>query len=276
MAERFEIVPMNDQQIMTVRTNDGIYVVMKPIVEALGLTWNAQRERIQRHPVLSKGARMIRVPSPGGMQDMLCLSLEHFHGWLVTLDPRNVKDEQRREIIIMYQANAFRVIHEHHHGKANTPQISMQNVRAMKALQDQYLKLIDKLVITRDTGRRQAIYDLIVSIADQLGTVTPALADLGKEAPTVPHVLDRFFSLIAQLEGSGYEINHHRVAGMLALNLVEVREMFKREGISFDARGQDFTKALRTSTSPRFVNNTTVNSRYRGKAVSCWVFAVEP
>lgn len=276
MADRFEIVPFNDHQILTVRQADGVFVVMKPIVEALGIPWKTQHERITGHPVISKGIRFIRIPSAGGMQDMLCLSLEQFHGWLVTLEPRRVKEDAQRAVIISYQEGAFRTIFEHHHGKMDAPRITSKGATAQIALQNQYLKLIDKLVITRDTGRRQAIYDLIVSLADQLGTVTPALADLGKEAPTVPHVLDRFFSLIAQLEGSGYEINHHRVAGMLALNLVEVREMFKREGISFDARGQDFTKALRTSTSPRFVNNTTVNSRYRGKAVSCWVFAVEP
>jgi hypothetical protein len=36
MSDSFALVPFQDRQIMTVRNNDGIFVVMKPITESLG------------------------------------------------------------------------------------------------------------------------------------------------------------------------------------------------------------------------------------------------
>ncbi len=44
------------------------HVAMKPIVEGVGLSWRGQAERLQRDPVLSEGARVIRTPSAGGSQ----------------------------------------------------------------------------------------------------------------------------------------------------------------------------------------------------------------
>ncbi|WP_336867742.1 phage antirepressor N-terminal domain-containing protein [Sphingomonas sanguinis] len=274
MSDRFELVPFEGRQIMTIRNNDGIYVVMKPIVEALGLDWEAQRQRIQRHPVISKGACITQVPSAGGMQDAVSLHLEHFHGWLVSLNPMNIKNEEKRAVIIRYQERAFRVIFEHFHGRMGK-RLNLQSVASRVSLQNQALRLAQKLQVTRNRVERQMMYEMLEGMCTELGINTPALADLGREAPGVPDILDRFFSLIAQLESSGYEVNHHRLAGMLAINLVEVREMFKLEGISFSTIGQGFTAALRASTSPRFIDNTAVNSRYRRKTVSCWVFAFE-
>ena len=139
MSDRFEIVPFQDHQILTVCQHDGVFVVMKPITEKLGLTWRTQHTRIKNHPVLSKGIRIILIPSAGGMQEMLCLHLEMFHGWLVSMDTRQIKDEGKRALIEIYQATAFRTIFEYHHGPMDQGRLGSQGahlaaprIRAMR------------------------------------------------------------------------------------------------------------------------------------------------
>lgn len=102
-----------------VKTGDEseIYVPIRPIVEYLGLSFAGQRERINRHPVLSKavkGVRVTRTPSldkrsAGGPQEMLCLPLEQIPGWLFGIDASRVKPELQSKII-RYQEEAFKVL----------------------------------------------------------------------------------------------------------------------------------------------------------------------
>lgn len=274
MSGSFEVIPFNNHQILTLRQPDGVFVVMKPIVEALGLTWRKQHERITKHPVISKGVTFKVIPSAGGLQEMLTLDLEQFHGWLVTLDPRRVLNEEVRANIVLYQQQAFRVIFEHHHGKMNAPRITGKGAAAQIALNNHYLALGNKLLLTKDPAARQMIYGVLQRIGEQIGQEPPALEDMGKENPPVPHVLDRFFTLVKQLEKAGHPVNHSRVPGMLAIRLAEIRELFSQEGISFELEGRAFTSALKLSTSPKFIKRGAVNpDPKRGdKTIHAWLF----
>ena len=62
--------------------NDIPHVAMKPICENIGLDWDGQRQKINRHPILSKGKVMITAPSNGGLQEMLMLPVNFLNGWL--------------------------------------------------------------------------------------------------------------------------------------------------------------------------------------------------
>lgn len=98
------------------------FVALKPIVEAMGLDWSGQRQRIHRDPILSEGAGMI--PSPfgrGGEQEALCLRLDLINGWLFTIDSSRIKDESVRDKVLMYQRECYRVLFEHFRGQAEAP-----------------------------------------------------------------------------------------------------------------------------------------------------------
>ncbi|WP_288804618.1 phage antirepressor N-terminal domain-containing protein [uncultured Novosphingobium sp.] len=273
-----EVVPFHQHQILTVKDSDGIYVVMKPIAETLGLTWRKQHDRITQHPVLSKGITLKVIPSAGGMQEMLTLDLEHFHGWLVTIDPRRVFNEDVRERIVMYQAEAFRAVFEHFHGKISRVQVTAQSARATVLLQNQYTKLLDKLVVTVDAGRRQALYSLIQSLGEQLGTEVPALVDLGKEAPQAPEILQEFWHVFEILTERGHRVNFSRKHELIAVNLPAMRAAIATEKLDFHI-GADFGDLLEQCPSPKFIANKAVNTKSedpsrakKGKTVKCFVF----
>ena len=73
-------------EILGVQLDGAVFVVLKPLVEAMGLAWNAQLERIKRDAVLYEGMRIMRIPSlRGGDQETVTLRLDRLHGWLFTV-----------------------------------------------------------------------------------------------------------------------------------------------------------------------------------------------
>jgi hypothetical protein len=62
------------------RLGGNTFVALKPIVDALGLDWEGQRQRIHRDPILSEGTFITKVPSAKGPQDTLCLVLDYLTG----------------------------------------------------------------------------------------------------------------------------------------------------------------------------------------------------
>jgi hypothetical protein len=273
MSESIELVPFEGRQIMIVHIDDGIHVVMKPIVEALGLTWQGQLERMKRHPVISKGVSVRLIPSPGGMQEAVALHLEQFHGWLVTLSPDRITDEHKRAVIIRYQERAFRVIFEHYHGHMGKRPVARQ-AGARIALQNQTLRLTQKLQVARNPVERQMIHQMLGGMCAELGIDTPPLGELGHGTPQPPDILRRFWNAVETIRASGVAIDHSRVPHLMALSLTELREHFAAAGIRIDL-GTAMHRALRLSQAPRYVADKTVNSGLTGTSKACWVFAVD-
>ncbi|MDW0618636.1 phage antirepressor N-terminal domain-containing protein, partial [Mannheimia haemolytica] len=77
-----QTISFNNQALITFEQNGTHYTAMKPICENIGLTWHAQYERIKRDEILSQGILIIRTPTNGGDQQMICLPIEYLNGWL--------------------------------------------------------------------------------------------------------------------------------------------------------------------------------------------------
>jgi P22_AR N-terminal domain len=121
---RIIAVDFRGAEILGVELEGVFYVVLKPVVEALGLAWNGQLERVKRNQVLSEGMRMIRIPfMRGGDQDAVTLRLDRIHGWLFTIDASRVKKEIR-ELVQIYQRECHEVLHRHFSGEA--PKLEQQ------------------------------------------------------------------------------------------------------------------------------------------------------
>lgn len=92
-----------------------IYVPVRPICDALGLSWAGQRERLMRDEVLAEAARGVRVTRTpgrgGGTQEMLCLPLDLLPGFLFGVAVARVKPELQ-ERVQLYRRECFRVLWE--------------------------------------------------------------------------------------------------------------------------------------------------------------------
>ncbi len=110
-------VSFRSDTLFAVERDDGVFVAVKPISDALGLAWNKQLERLKRDPILSEGMTVMVIPSPGGAQESTCLKLELVNGWLFTIDESRVKDEETRQRVLTYKRECHAVLFEHFYGK---------------------------------------------------------------------------------------------------------------------------------------------------------------
>lgn len=105
-------VAFNGQTILAAIVDGKPYVAMKPICDNIGLQWEAQSKRIQRHKIMSKGMSIMNMPSSGGVQATVCLPLSMLNGWLFGVDVNRVKEEIKPKLI-RYQEECFDVLAKH-------------------------------------------------------------------------------------------------------------------------------------------------------------------
>lgn len=97
--------------LVAVRDEEGtVWVPMRRLCEAIGVTLRGQLAKIERSPVLSDEVRSVYVTYTDGRTfAMECLPLKFVRFWLATLDTSRVKDEAR-EHIIRYQREVVEII----------------------------------------------------------------------------------------------------------------------------------------------------------------------
>ncbi len=101
-----------EDEITAVRLDTGdVLIPLRPIVDGLGLDWSAQRQRINRDPVLADVQGVVVITTPGGQQEMLALPLRFISGFLFGVNASRVKPEIR-ERIIRYQRECYDVLAE--------------------------------------------------------------------------------------------------------------------------------------------------------------------
>lgn len=96
-----------------VATNDGQYLPIKPICEALGIAFQVQNDKIKEHPILSSTVTLrVTVAEDGKQREMVCLPTKYIFGWLFTINPGNVKEEAR-EALIKYQLECYEALYRY-------------------------------------------------------------------------------------------------------------------------------------------------------------------
>lgn len=152
-------VPFHSQVVLGIKTENKVYIPLKPICENLGLDWEAQRKRIRRDTVLSQGASMMEVPSKGGPQETICLPLEYLNGWLFGIDENRVNTEIK-ELVIQYKKECYIVLHDYFYNGYSLNKKSLEDkpeqieqlsdeIRALR-MEDKALhkKMTDAMVLT--------------------------------------------------------------------------------------------------------------------------------
>ncbi len=98
-------------RLLTVRHDDSEYVAMKPLVNALGISWSSQVQKLNKNKE-KYGCVDIDIPSKGGIQSMLCIPLRKLNGWLFSVSPSRVRADIRNKLIA-YQEECFTALHDY-------------------------------------------------------------------------------------------------------------------------------------------------------------------
>lgn len=100
-------------------TPETTLVAMKPVVEWMMLDWSAQRQKMERHPVLNTCTVItpLQMPDDDQARDHTFLPLNRLHFWLATIQPNRINDPAIREKVIITQTEAADVLFDHFFGR---------------------------------------------------------------------------------------------------------------------------------------------------------------
>ena len=106
-------VSFYEDHLLAVRASDGkIYAAITQMCEALGLDAQGQRQRMERHAVLSKGVKGVgNLHTPGGTQSAYVLRVDLVPLWLAGVRVKSVREELR-EKLERFQEKAASVLWE--------------------------------------------------------------------------------------------------------------------------------------------------------------------
>ncbi len=128
----------NDNLIVQLGEDGEIYVAVRPIVEAMGLSWGSQLNRIKRDAVLSKKVRTLSVfvtntqlEETGQHREVVCLPKQYVSGFLFDISARRIKDPKLRAKVVQFQEEAHLFLDAAFTGDAES---------ALEAMRQKYLR----------------------------------------------------------------------------------------------------------------------------------------
>lgn len=269
------LVPFHGHQLLTINDGDVIRVAMKPICEAIGLDWDAQRKRINRHSVMTEGAVMMTVPSVGGPQETLTLPLDYLNGWLFGIDTNRVKPEIR-DLLIDYQRECFAALAAYwQQGIASNPRARATTIPQLLASHRHIQALLKELKRETLPVLRVVLHSQLEQACRLISIPCPALESIGNDATPdhdSPHI-DEFWEMLDVLldKKDTRKLNHSRTDGLLAINLPQVQSAAQSKRMVLPET-MLLRRVLKHSQSPRFLGIKAVNSRHTKTTVKCWVF----
>ena len=186
MKKKKEIVKMNevefhDQTLLTAEVDGEFRVIMKPIVEGMGLYWAAQFVKLKNDREKFNCFDIETVGSDGKIRKMLSMPLKKLPGWFLTINPNKVKKEIR-DIVIRYQEECFAALYDYwHKGKAENPRFKgkSKKIDHIKALR--LLKSFIESYICVGYNKSAAMIMSMDNLLDQYGYDYPAALQSTKE-----------------------------------------------------------------------------------------------
>lgn len=107
------ITTINGTQIVTVDEAGDIFVPIKPICTALGISDQSQRKNIAEDELLSSvGTLRVSTGADGKQYEMFCLPLKFIYGWLFSINPKNVAPEAR-ENVSRFRRECYEALYDH-------------------------------------------------------------------------------------------------------------------------------------------------------------------
>lgn len=90
------ITKINGATIEQISVDGEIYIPIKPICTALGVSIQSQLPKLREDPTLSSVIRLsLTTGADGKKYDMASIPLKYVFGWLFTINPDNVSPEAK-------------------------------------------------------------------------------------------------------------------------------------------------------------------------------------
>ena len=98
--KQLSVVKFYDDELLLVNVNGEPFVVMRRIVENLGLDWEGQRQKLQGERYKSCALlKKAQLPNDNQHRQIFLLSLEMLPTWLMTLTPERLKSPIKEKVV---------------------------------------------------------------------------------------------------------------------------------------------------------------------------------
>lgn len=122
-----QTLSFHGSDLITLKVEDVIYTAVKPIVEAMGLDWGGQQQKLSKSSDKFNCRDISMVAKDGKIREMLCMPIKKLNGWLFSINPEKVRPDLK-EKVICYQEECFEALYNYwHFGKAERSQNPEQN-----------------------------------------------------------------------------------------------------------------------------------------------------
>lgn len=260
-------VSFDQDDLLLVTHNAEAFVPIRPLAEKLGLTWSAQKQKIEAR--FKEASQLLKAPAKDGkLYSMVCLSLDKLPAWLYSVNENNVAPNLRDKIKY-YQQHCADTLNQFWQNQQNE-----LNVRDQIAVSRYCIELLDKLSKTQNTVTRKLIKEQLARFASMIHFAVPEEPTFEKIEPHAnqPKVLQQFWGTIAFLEEQGEELNHSATPNELALNLPQIKGLLDK----YHQPQMELSRvrsALKRCDEPQFKSaNRSIYSAIEHRTKKCWVF----
>ena len=246
-----QVVPFAGADILAAKTHDGrIYAAVKWVAEGIGLTDGQSRrqvENINKDIVLKQGIANLRLPTNGGMQEVLCIELDYLPLWLakISITPKMLEETPWvANRLIEYQLKAKDALAESFLPKQRP---LSQAEMFMQAAQQMLMMEKEMEVIKQRTDmieqNQQNITDILSLNAGtwrkKLNTVLNRMADVRGGLDQYQVVRRESYELLEQRGKCKLDIrvnNRKKDAAAVGINKTKIKNISKLDVIADDAR----------------------------------------
>lgn len=92
-------VPFHGDEILTIAVDGKPHIVLKPVIEGLGLDYWAQVEKLKKRSWAALGSRQVQVPGQGQRREMLTVDVRTFLMLLATVDENRVGVDVKPKLV---------------------------------------------------------------------------------------------------------------------------------------------------------------------------------
>jgi len=96
-------VPFHGADLFVVEHDGQPFVPMHPLVEGIGVSWQGQHEKFSANRQRWTIKNILMIAKDGKQREQTCMPLRKLPGWLMTLEPKKIRDESIRARVVQYQ-----------------------------------------------------------------------------------------------------------------------------------------------------------------------------
>lgn len=115
------LVSFNRDQLQMVDFKGQPYVVMKPIVKSLKMSWGSQHTKLLENKEKFSYTAISTTGNDGKLYEMGCIPLKKLNGWLFGINPNNIPNLDTRSKVETYQEECFEVLWNYWLNKNKSP-----------------------------------------------------------------------------------------------------------------------------------------------------------